>query len=90
MGFWNRRGDHLTSNSFVVYAPHDRAYPEDLRDYPGEREGYRDQFGTLVAWREERPELPTSLPYHGRAPTQPYESVGLFFFVDLCYMTLIG
>ena len=77
MGFWNRRGDHLTPNLFVVYAPHARAYPEELRDYPDEREGYRDQFGTVVAWREERPELPASLPYHGRAPTQPYDSVSV-------------
>ena len=79
IGFWNRRGDHLTSNSFVVYAPHHRAYPEELREYPDEREGYRDQFGAFVPWREERPELPASLPYHGRQPAQPYDSVSSFF-----------
>ena len=75
VGFWNRRGDYLTPNSYVVYAPHHRAYPEELRDYPVEREGYRDQFGSFVSWREERPELPTSLPSRGRPPAQPYESV---------------
>lgn len=79
MGFWNRRGDHLTPNSFVVYAPHHRAYPDELRDYPDEREGYGDQFGSFVPWREERPELPASLPYHGRAPTQPYDSVSFSY-----------
>lgn len=88
MGFWNRRGDHLTPNSFVVYAPHDRAYPEELRDYPDERDGYRDQFGMVVAWREERPELPTSLPYHGRPPTQPYESVRPFSLVHVWILTM--
>ncbi|KAG8216563.1 hypothetical protein J3R82DRAFT_6744 [Butyriboletus roseoflavus] len=82
MGFWNRRGDHLTPNSCVVYAPHDRVYPEELRDYPDEREGYRDQFGTVVAWRAERPELPASLPYHGRAPTQPYESFVVYAYLQ--------
>ncbi|KAF8552483.1 hypothetical protein OG21DRAFT_117472 [Imleria badia] len=80
IGFWNKRGDHLTPNSFVVYAPHHRAYPEELRDYPEERDGYRDQFGTFVAWREERPELPTSLPYHGRPPTQPYDSFVVYTY----------
>lgn len=78
-GFWNRRGDHLTSSSYVVYAPHDRVYPEELRDYPDKREGYMDQYGTFVAWREDRPELPASLPYHGRPPTHPYESVRVSF-----------
>ena len=78
IGFWNRRGDHLTPSMNVVYAPHDRAYPEELRDYPGEREGYRDHYGSLAPWREDRPELPASLPYHGRPPTQPYESVRVF------------
>ena len=81
MGFWNRRGDHLTPNGYVVYAPHHRAYPEELRDYPGEREGYRDQLGTFAPWREERPELPASLPYHGRPPAQPYDTVSVWVFL---------
>ncbi|KAH7924699.1 hypothetical protein BV22DRAFT_1195719 [Leucogyrophana mollusca] len=73
-GFWNKRGDHLTPNSFVVYAPQDKAYPPELRDYPDENEGYRDQFDTFAPYLSERPELPASLPYHGRPPAQPYES----------------
>ncbi|KAF8137067.1 hypothetical protein EV363DRAFT_1253460 [Boletus edulis] len=82
MGFWNKRGDHLTPNSFVVYAPHDRAYPEELRDYPDEREGYRDQFGTFVTWREERPELPASLPRRGRPPAQPYDTFVVYTYLQ--------
>ncbi|KAF9220745.1 hypothetical protein BS17DRAFT_786445 [Gyrodon lividus] len=81
MGLWNRRGDHLTPNSFVVYAPHDRAYPEELRDYPDEREGYKDQFDSFVPWLKERPELPASLPYHGRPPAQPYDSFVVYTYL---------
>ncbi|KIJ15316.1 hypothetical protein PAXINDRAFT_169118 [Paxillus involutus ATCC 200175] len=81
MGLWNRRGDHLTPNSFVVYAPHDRAYPEELREYPDVREGYKDQFDSFVPWLKGRPELPASLPYHGRAPAQPYESFVVYTYL---------
>lgn len=72
-GFWNRRGDHLTQNLYVVYAPHDRAYPEELRDYPDERRGYQDHHGTFIPVAD-RPELPASLPQRGRPPAQPYDS----------------
>lgn len=72
-GFWNRRGDHLTQNLYVVYAPHDRAYPDELRDYPDESEGYQDHHGTFIPVAE-RPELPASLPQRGRPPAQPYDS----------------
>ncbi|KAF9240474.1 hypothetical protein BU15DRAFT_87678 [Melanogaster broomeanus] len=81
MGLWNRRGDHLTRNSFVVYAPQDREFPEELRDYPNEREGYKDQFGCFVPWLKERPELPASLPYHGRPPAQPYDSFVVYTYL---------
>ncbi|KAG6332029.1 hypothetical protein ID866_7062 [Astraeus odoratus] len=73
LGFWNRRGDHLTSNMFVVYAPEGRAYPSELRDYPSEAEGYKDHHGTMIPWTD-RPELPASLPQRGRPPAQPYDS----------------
>ncbi|KAG1884345.1 hypothetical protein F4604DRAFT_1878736 [Suillus subluteus] len=79
-GFWNRRGDHLTSNMCVVYVPEDRAYPAELQHYPSETEGYKDQYGAFVPYLAERPELPTSLPYHGRPPTQPYDSVSVVHF----------
>ncbi|KAL4073481.1 hypothetical protein J3A83DRAFT_4090234 [Scleroderma citrinum] len=75
LGLWNRRGDHLTTNMYVVYAPEDRAYPPELRDYPNEREGYSDQHGTFIPWSRDRPELPASLPNRGRPPAQPYDSV---------------
>ncbi|KAH7910342.1 hypothetical protein BJ138DRAFT_1101929 [Hygrophoropsis aurantiaca] len=80
MGFWNRRGDHLTSNLFVVYAPQDQAYPAELRDYPDETEGYRDQFDTFLPYLADRPELPASLPYHGRPPAQPYEDFVVYSY----------
>ncbi|OAX40820.1 hypothetical protein K503DRAFT_864338 [Rhizopogon vinicolor AM-OR11-026] len=80
-GLWNRRGDHLTSNLYVVYVPQDRAYPADLREYPDEAQGYQDQYGAFVPYLPERPELPTSLPYHGRPPTQPYESFVVYSYL---------
>lgn len=82
-GFWNKRGDHLTPNLYVVYAPHGKAYPLELREYPDETQGYKDQYGTFVPYLPERPELPTSLPYHGRPPTQPYESVSVCAFLSV-------
>ena len=81
-GFWNRRGDHVTLNGFIVYAPLDKANPSELRNYPTENEGYRDHLGTFLEYRS-RPELPESLPRHGQPPVQPYESVsflGLPFY----------
>ena len=74
-GFWNRRGDHLTSTGKIVYAPEDRAYPDELRNYPHERDGYRDEFGIFIGYLESRTELEESLPRHGRPPARPYESV---------------
>lgn len=79
-GFWNRRGDYLTSNSYVVYAPEDRAYPAELQHYPDETEGYKDQYGSFMPYLPERPELPASLPYHGRPPAQPYESFVVYSY----------
>jgi hypothetical protein len=79
-GFWNRRGDYLTSNSYVVYAPENRAYPSELQHYPDETEGYKDQYGSFMPYLAERPELPASLPYHGRPPAQPYDSVSVVHF----------
>ncbi|KAF8886578.1 hypothetical protein BD779DRAFT_619373 [Infundibulicybe gibba] len=40
-GFWNRRGDHLTMEGYIVYAPRDQANPPELVDYPAVNEGYR-------------------------------------------------
>lgn len=79
-GFWNRRGDYLTANSYVVYAPVNRAYPPELQHYPSETEGYRDQYGVFVPYLAERPELPASLPYHGRPPAQPYDSFVVYSY----------
>ena len=72
-GFWNRRGDHLTSDSFIVYAPEGKQYPSELRDYPA------NEFWNAVTRQRapmlDRPELPSSLPQRGRPPKDPYESV---------------
>ncbi|KAF7289963.1 hypothetical protein MIND_01371600 [Mycena indigotica] len=72
MGMWNRRGDHLTMDGYIVYAPSNRAYPEELSDYPAENVGYRDHRGSELKYLE-RPELPESLPRHGQPPLQPYD-----------------
>ncbi|KAJ7573459.1 kinase-like domain-containing protein, partial [Mycena floridula] len=76
-GFWNRRGDHLDTGAGgidqIVYAPHDRAYPKELKDYPDEKEGYRDEFGICIKWVE-RAELEESLPKQGKPPIRPYDS----------------
>jgi len=71
-GFWNRRGDHLTRTMHVVYAPPEKAYPRELQGYPAELEGFRDHLGTFVLHNPDRPELPESLPRHGKPPIQPY------------------
>ncbi|KAJ7138516.1 hypothetical protein C8R43DRAFT_1019388 [Mycena crocata] len=77
-GMWNRRGDHLTMDGYVVYAPLNLAYPVDLRDYPAETAGYRDHLGSEIGYLDSRPELPESLPRFGQPPRQPYEKVHLF------------
>ncbi|EIN08825.1 hypothetical protein PUNSTDRAFT_143531 [Punctularia strigosozonata HHB-11173 SS5] len=78
-GFWNRRGDHLTADMCIVYAPPDRKYPPELADYPHERDGFEDEYGMFIQWDQNRPELPDSLPRMGRLPLRPYES-----FVTYC------
>ncbi|KAJ7770619.1 hypothetical protein B0H16DRAFT_1715276 [Mycena metata] len=80
-GLWNRRGDHLTVDGFVVYAPVDRAYPDELRDYPAEAVGYRDHHGAEVGYLD-RPELPESLPRFGQPPRQPYEKFVVYEYMQ--------
>ena len=76
-GYWNRRGDHLTPEGYLVFPPKSRQYPDDLKTYPFENEGYRDHNGSFTAYRK-RPELPQSLRKGGNPPERPYESVGFF------------
>ena len=80
-GYWNRRGDHLTPESYVVFPPLSMQYPEELRMYPFENQGYQDHYGSFIAYVR-RPELPQSLPKNGKPPERPYESVWFFFFFD--------
>jgi len=72
-GFWNKRGDHYTKSGYVVYAPHDQAFPPELLDYPDESQGYLDENGHRVN-PNQRPELPDSIPRHGQPPLRPYDS----------------
>ncbi|KAJ7791949.1 hypothetical protein B0H14DRAFT_3094391 [Mycena olivaceomarginata] len=81
-GLWNRRGDHLTADGFVVYAPADCAYPEELREYPAETVGYRDHLGTTIGYLPSRPELPESLPRFGQPPRQPYEKFVVYEYIQ--------
>ena len=78
-GYWNRRGDHLTKEGYLVYAPADKAYPPELITYPPETEGYQDEKGSYTKYVA-RPELPESLPRHGKPPEYPYEVVSVFPF----------
>ena len=74
-GFWNRRGDYLTMDKYVVYAPHNRANPPELEGYPAPTEGYKDHYGNFVKYDPSRRELPESLPRQGLPPVLPYEKV---------------
>jgi hypothetical protein len=73
-GYWNRRGDHLTRDGYVVFPPPKMWYPEELRMYPSETQGYQDHCGLSIAYVR-RPEHPQSLSKHGEPPERPYESV---------------
>lgn len=83
-GFWNRRGDHLTSDGYVVYAPAAVAYPSELAGYPDEKVGYQDHEGMFTAFLA-RPELPQSLPRSGMEPDYPYEAV-CFGFLPVFFL----
>jgi len=79
-GYWNRRGDHLTPDGYVVFPPLSMQYPEELRMYPFENEGYQDHNGVFIAYVR-RPELPQSLPKDGNPPERSYESVCFFLLM---------
>ncbi|KAL0958349.1 hypothetical protein HGRIS_000494 [Hohenbuehelia grisea] len=80
-GFWNRRGDHLTRDGYIVYVPQGHSYPDELKDYPSEQDGYRDELGTFAMFNKHRPELPESLPHHGQAPARPYETFLIYEYI---------
>ncbi|KAF5346380.1 hypothetical protein D9756_011400 [Leucocoprinus leucothites] len=65
-GFWNRRGDHVTAEGYIVYAPGHLVYPKDLDDYPdGKDGGYKNENGMKAMWAP-RPEF---------SPPGGYESI---------------
>ncbi|KAG6877558.1 hypothetical protein C0993_006055 [Termitomyces sp. T159_Od127] len=73
LGYWNRRGDHCTDEGYIVFAPPELAFPDELSTYP-ERD-YQDDLGFRVAFDSKRPELPESLPRHGQPAEKPYKTV---------------
>jgi len=73
-GYWNRRGDHLTQSGYIVYAPPGKQFPQELRNYPTEDEGYENHDNLFTA-NTARPELPESLARGGKPPEKPYDSV---------------
>jgi len=78
-GFWNRRGDHVTPDGYVVYAPGPLVYPKDLDDYPdGKDAGYRNELGMKATWAP-RPEL---------TPKEGYQSVSSHLFLSPFLSTL--
>lgn len=76
-GLWNRRGDHLTSDYKIVYAPSQFANPPDLAGHPAAGEGWMDHHGQYVRASSRFTELEDSMPRHGREPRRPYESVSV-------------
>ncbi len=78
MGFWNRRGDHLTLDGHVVYAPPHLSHPAELKSYPRTKDGYMNHEGAFMKQSPNWTELQDSLPRFGRPPVRPYESVSAF------------
>lgn len=77
-GFWNRRGDHLTKDGYVVSCPPGRNYPPELSNYPDL--GFMDHLGNRVAQTPDKfPEHPDSVPANGRPAKTPYEHVRLVY-----------
>jgi len=72
-GYWNRRGDHLTPEGYIVFPPLSFQYPEELSTSPFENQGYQDHTGLFIAYAR-HPELPQSLSKHGNPSERPYES----------------
>ncbi|KAI9511676.1 hypothetical protein F5148DRAFT_1146696 [Russula earlei] len=80
-GFWNRRGDYLTMDKYVVYAPHGRTNPPELDGYPPPTEGYMDHHGNFVKYDPTRKELPESLPRQGQPPLLPYDKFVTYLYL---------
>ncbi len=76
-GWWNSRGDHLTAEGKVVYAPSEVAHPRELSHYPKQSEGWRNEKGQIIKHEPHWTELEESLPRLGRKPLRPYSSVSL-------------
>ncbi|VDC07386.1 unnamed protein product [Peniophora sp. CBMAI 1063] len=44
-GYWNRRGDYLTPEGYIVRAPYGRQYPSELDRYPDGDRHFRNHHG---------------------------------------------
>ncbi|PPR08252.1 hypothetical protein CVT24_001294 [Panaeolus cyanescens] len=72
-GFWNRRGDHLTEDGYIIYAPDEHKFPPELSSYPLPTDGFQDHTSMWTRFCP-RPELPGSAPgKNGEPPKYPYE-----------------
>jgi len=74
-GYWNRRGDYLTTGKYIVYAPPDRMYPLELENYPHSMEGYKDHHGNFIKYDPTHKKLPTKLPRDKQTLMMPYDHV---------------
>jgi hypothetical protein len=89
-GFWNRRGDYLTLDKYIVYPPQGRAFPPDLEDYPAPTDGYLDHHGNFIKYEPAREELPESLPRQGQPPLLPYDKVSKHLITSFLYLQLLS
>lgn len=76
-GYWNRRGDHLTLDGYIVFAPPQFQNPPELREYPAFDDGYLSHLDEFKPFLPHRQEHAGSLPVQGRPAKYPYEQVSL-------------
>lgn len=76
-GYWNRRGDHLTADDYIIYAPPQLQNPPELRGYPAHDDGYVSHLDEFKPYLPHRKEHAGSLPVQGRPAKYPYEKVSL-------------
>ncbi|KLO16122.1 hypothetical protein SCHPADRAFT_926760 [Schizopora paradoxa] len=81
-GLWNRRGDHLTEDGYVVYCPPGRNFPRELSNYP--ENSFMDHTGRVIHERpESHPEHPASIPSGTTPPSKPYDTFIDYVLVDV-------
>lgn len=75
-GYWNRRGDYLTPEGYIVRAPYGRQYPTELDRYPDGDRHFRNHHGK-EAKDSRYQELPNGSAQYDSVSTSPkcYSSV---------------